>query len=289
MRSSEPPKNSVQLSRPTRPPLYVERDSRFTLISQPNAGLSLARNAALAQVSGTFICPLDADDVYLPHFLASQHEFIHEHPGFDVYSCNVDAWMPDGSRSRFPLSAEYDAVAETRLDDFLDANRFTVITVVRATALRHAGGFRKIAQLEDYDLWLRMAADGSRMLHNPLTLALYRQRPGSKQDNYVGALLAQCEALRYLLATADLDMQTRVRALASIGRLEPAAARAHLENRLRAGVFAHARRLFWKTRRTYSGRRALLADAVRVTLSPRAYARALRDRPIRGSRFGERA
>ncbi|MEO8300912.1 MAG: glycosyltransferase [Rhizomicrobium sp.] len=47
------------------------QDSRIRFISQPNGGGGKARNTAIDQARGRFIAPLDSDDVFLPHHLAS--------------------------------------------------------------------------------------------------------------------------------------------------------------------------------------------------------------------------
>jgi glycosyltransferase involved in cell wall biosynthesis len=49
-------------------------------IQQPNQGVSATRNKTLAQSSGEPIAYLDADNVWLPHKLARQVEFLDAHP-----------------------------------------------------------------------------------------------------------------------------------------------------------------------------------------------------------------
>jgi glycosyltransferase involved in cell wall biosynthesis len=46
-------------------------DPRIHFISQPNGGGGKARNTAIDRARGRFIAPLDSDDVFLPHHLAS--------------------------------------------------------------------------------------------------------------------------------------------------------------------------------------------------------------------------
>src|SRR5258707_5903728 len=46
-------------------------DPRIRFMSQPNSGAGKARNTAIDQAHGRFVAPLDSDDVFLPHHLAS--------------------------------------------------------------------------------------------------------------------------------------------------------------------------------------------------------------------------
>jgi glycosyltransferase involved in cell wall biosynthesis len=251
---------------------YAARDPRFTVVRRSNRGRSLARNAGVALSSGEFLCPLDADDVYLPSFLEAQHQFIVEHPGFDVYSCNVDAWMPDGSRLPYALGSAYLGIVETRLDDLLERNRFTILTVFRRDMFERLGGFRpSLERLEDYDLWVRAAAAGSRLLHNPATLALYRQRLGGAPDEYPRMLLAQRDVLVDLLHHGDLKPQTRARARSTIEELGAVAARNLLEQQIDSRRFRGARRLLWAARATYPVKAKLVLGLGAVMVSPRLF------------------
>ena len=49
---------------------YAAKDSRFRVIRQPNAGVSVARNAALDHVCGEWFCFLDADDLVTENWLS---------------------------------------------------------------------------------------------------------------------------------------------------------------------------------------------------------------------------
>ena len=48
---------------------FVQRDSRFRLFKQPNAGVSAARNKGLANAQSEWICFVDADDALIPDAL----------------------------------------------------------------------------------------------------------------------------------------------------------------------------------------------------------------------------
>ena len=51
---------------------YAARDTRITVVHQPNGGLSGARNRGLKEATGTYVCFLDSDDYWEnEHFLSS--------------------------------------------------------------------------------------------------------------------------------------------------------------------------------------------------------------------------
>lgn len=49
---------------------WAERDGRFRVFSQGNAGVSVARNRALQEAKGEYVCFVDADDVITTDYLA---------------------------------------------------------------------------------------------------------------------------------------------------------------------------------------------------------------------------
>ena len=51
---------------------FAERDRRVRLLRQSNAGVAAARNLAIAQSRGSYVAPLDADDLWHPEKLAYQ-------------------------------------------------------------------------------------------------------------------------------------------------------------------------------------------------------------------------
>jgi len=156
--------------------------SRVTYHWQKNAGPARARNQALSASSGRLIAFLDADDAWLPRKLERQVSYFQQFPRTGLLHTDAitdrspttailnsaDAAPIDAVR--IPPSMQFDVIFHDR-----DVNTLTVM--VPRDVLAEVGGFdeRREVYVEDWDLWLRIAA------HHPvgyLPLPLAIRRPG---------------------------------------------------------------------------------------------------------------
>ena len=77
---------------------FVNNDSRFIFINKENGGVSSARNRALKEAKGEYVCFVDSDDVIEPHFL--EHLINLSRDGaFSVcsYSRDISRLTPDAT------------------------------------------------------------------------------------------------------------------------------------------------------------------------------------------------
>jgi glycosyltransferase involved in cell wall biosynthesis len=147
-------------------------DSRFRLIKQDNAGPGAARNRGLKEARGEFVAFLDADDEWLPEYLAESLHSLDEQganaaaivSGYLEHPAGVsrdEMWRRRGLRDgEMRLSAE----TQPSLAIALLAYMTPCTTVADADTLRKLGGFYErdhCAYGEDAHLWLKLLLNES--------------------------------------------------------------------------------------------------------------------------------
>jgi len=147
-------------------------DARIRVVHKANAGLSAARNSALAVAHGEFVSFLDSDDALLPEKIEQQVAFLLANPECDlVYS---DYYVADATLS--PIGLRTPGTPPLPFGDlFVLRNWFPpVVPLVRASLARRVGPFdESLRAAEDWDYWTRCAAAG-RFGYRPGAVAVYR-------------------------------------------------------------------------------------------------------------------
>jgi glycosyltransferase involved in cell wall biosynthesis len=129
-------------------------------ITQPNGGVSSARNKGLSLATGEFVAFLDADDTWHPDKLRLQVALMRQYP--EALLCRTDIVETPLSDPPPALMGSDGATIphslnERFFDSFLTPYFSTSTVMIRRSALADAGGFDtglKIA--EDIDLYLRV-------------------------------------------------------------------------------------------------------------------------------------
>ena len=158
---------------------------RIVAIHKPNGGISQARNAGIQAARAEWVAFLDNDDEWLPEKLALQIKKAEESDAEVVYTNTLnfgDAERVDSLRHFAPSDMPTgDLFEQLLMDNFL----VTSSVMVRKSALNRVQNFTESpVTAEDWDLWLKLAADGCRFAAVSDPLTRYRWRSGSYSKNH---------------------------------------------------------------------------------------------------------
>ncbi|HTW27295.1 MAG TPA: glycosyltransferase [Acetobacteraceae bacterium] len=155
------------------------------LVRKPNGGPASARNLGAREAQGEWLAMLDADDWWYPDKLARQLA-LDDDPRIAIIHA-----LASHSRMRVP--------SEIRFADLWRANLLINSTVlIRRSVFQALGGFdedRRLISVEDYNLWLRVAESGWRIVTCQEVLIRYTRGIGlsSNAEKFLRASLANAE------------------------------------------------------------------------------------------------
>jgi glycosyltransferase involved in cell wall biosynthesis len=183
-----------------------ERDPRFHLINQNNAGLPAARNRGIRESKGVFLNFLDSDDWLESDMVQHLVAVLEENPDIGFAYCDVHIVSAEGSpENQYSVGKSRQTVNGDIFDSLILGGYFPPQTVLmRRLVLDNIGYFDEVlGGHADYDLWLRAAGHGYRALYLDKKLACYRMHGENMSFN-----------LQHMQAT-------RKASLAKIARLFP--------------------------------------------------------------------
>jgi len=175
--------------------------SKVRLIRQPNGGPGSARNTGIRAARGAWIGLLDADDTWLPTKLERQLALD------DDSSIGIIACLSDKPGQACP--------PEIGFDQLWNSNLLVNSTVLlRRAAWEAAGSYdeaRALISVEDYNLWLRIAAADWRILTLQEVLARYTRGVGISSDTHrlLAASLHNLDQLERVLGLPSAKVEAR--------------------------------------------------------------------------------
>lgn len=151
----------------------------ITIISQPNSGVSTARNNGVKIAKYPYICFLDADDWWHPTFLEEMKRLITDFPDAGIYGSGYYI-VKNGQERIAPIGVSQGF--ERGIIDYCEVYAKTLCmplwtgaVIVPKNIFDEEGGFKSQLKLgEDFDLWIRIALKHQVILINK-PLAYYNQ------------------------------------------------------------------------------------------------------------------
>lgn len=128
---------------------YCKKDDRFHYLSQPNQGLSMARNNGIKASEGCFVLPLDADDLIAPTYIAKAVACFDEHPETKLVYCKAEKFGKENGYWDLP---EYD------YEKFIWNNCIFCTAMFRRSDYDQTIGYNPnmVHGEEDWDFWLSL-------------------------------------------------------------------------------------------------------------------------------------
>jgi glycosyltransferase involved in cell wall biosynthesis len=154
---------------------YEKKDARFRYFLTAQNGVSFARNKAVELSTGEFILPLDADDKIAPTLLDKAQKILNEKKDIKVVYCDAELFGASSGKWTLPVFS---------LKDLLIENSIFCTALFRKTDFIKAGGYNLNMKegFEDWDFWIRMLKDGSKVYKIPEVLFYYRIKAASRNS-----------------------------------------------------------------------------------------------------------
>jgi glycosyltransferase involved in cell wall biosynthesis len=144
--------------------------------NEKNIGLAHTLNKGIDEAKGQLIARMDADDIALPERLAKQVHFLNAHQQVDVIDCVMEYINENGDTIHQTNSNKlsyWQIKQQLPKENCLGHSSI----MIRTEALKKYK-YKNVGN-EDYELWLRMMADGIIIEKLPEVLLQYRIHQGS--------------------------------------------------------------------------------------------------------------
>jgi glycosyltransferase involved in cell wall biosynthesis len=239
-------------------------------IHKPNGGLSSARNAGIAAARGDLIALLDADDRWLPHKLERQVPYFAAdkdmglvHTGSRIFDhetggtlCEV---LPRESLSFHELMNCCAVSAPS--------------TMIRRGIFQAIGGFDEtLAEAEDWDMWIRIAAAGWKVAGRREILVEYRTHSSNMSRSnplrhYRNCMVVLRKSLRIHARCGECEAAVRDARKRLAGEMYDQMS-AKARHHLRTGDIKRGLEWRWKSVRHYPGVLLRAPEIIRNKLQP---------------------
>ena len=201
------------------PPVAVDRAELIR--HDESRGPAAARDSGLARLDTDLVALADHDDVWESGKLAAQLAALERFPAADVCFGRAEVIGPDGRAT----GERWDELPEGLLGPDVLGPRLYELSpvpasslVIRRAALEAVGGFECPTPLaSDWELLLRLVANGSSFVFEPKARVRYRRHTGGVSGDIAGIAESQLAIRELHAALAPEDVRRRVKARDLVG------------------------------------------------------------------------
>ncbi|MCE4027325.1 glycosyltransferase [Microbacterium sp. Au-Mic1] len=145
-------------------------DDRIRVVGYgENRGFVAALNYGLDQARGEYIARMDTDDTVEPDYLEAVYGWISQHPEYAVVSGQAREISSDGPG--IVLGRPGEQTARLAMRGFTPIH---AASIMRASAVKAAGGYQSYKRAEDLALWYELLLRGYRLYVIPKVVYNYR-------------------------------------------------------------------------------------------------------------------
>lgn len=153
------------------------KDNRFKIFSIKNEGVAFARNLAIQEAKGDFILPLDGDDKIHEQYLELALDYFDKNPETDLLYCNAEYF---GAKKGVWLLPEYS------YSFLMNGNCIFCSAIYKRKDFIHkTTGYDQELKYgyEDWEFWLQLLNESSKVVKLPKVLFYYRQHQISRNTS----------------------------------------------------------------------------------------------------------
>ena len=180
---------------------------RIIYITQQNRGFGGAVNAGIRAASGRYLALLGPDDYWEPNNLQAQRQILAEDPSIDILYGDARVFGNRREQGR-SLMESCPSTGEANFEALLTLKCIVIgsAAVIRREVFDRSGLFDESLRgsAEDFDMWLRIAKLGGRIVYHRKPLVHYRRRANSLTADGIKVEQGALQVLEKVERTMDL-------------------------------------------------------------------------------------
>lgn len=152
---------------------YLSKDNRIVYIEKENGGVVAARNDGITKATGEYILPVDSDDIIEKTYIEKAVDIITKDNKIGIVYCKAEF---------IGVKTGYWDLPEFTIANMLKDNCIFATALFKRTDWIKVGGYKEYVRnsTEDYDFWLSLIENGTKVYRIPEILFRYRIRENSR-------------------------------------------------------------------------------------------------------------